>query len=98
MDIIFEIIDKTGRKIRLTRKQWSHINRKHPTVANYFEEIKETLEKPDIITDSDIEEDVYFYYKYYKYLKPPYKYILVIVKYLNGDGFIISAYFEKNIK
>lgn len=97
MDIIFETIDKTGRRIRLTKRQWSHINRKHPAVANYFEEIKETLKKPNVITESDLEEDVNFYYRYYKTLKSPYKYILVIVKYLNGTGFVISAYFEKSI-
>ncbi len=98
MKIIFEITDKSGRKIRLTSKQWAHINNKHPSVANYFKEIKEILQKPDVITDSDIDENVHFYYKYYKYLEPPHKYILVIVKYLNGEGFIISAFFEKSIK
>jgi len=95
--IIFDVIDKTGRKVRLTKKQWSHINRKHPLVASYIEEIKDALIKPDAITDSD-QEDVYFYYKYYKFLKSPYKHILVMVKHLNGEGFIITVYLEKNIK
>lgn len=72
--------------------------KKHSTMANYFEEIKETLINPNAITKSEIDKDVRFYYKYYKYLRVPYNYILVIVKYLNGDGFVISAYFEKNIK
>ncbi len=98
MEVVFEVTDKTGRRIRLTKKQWSHINNKHPTVANYFKEIKETLQKPDAITDSNTDENVHFYYRYYKYLTSPHKYILVIVKYLNGKGFIISAFFEKNIK
>jgi hypothetical protein len=98
MNIIFETTDKTGRKIRLTKKQWEHISRKHPAVAKYFGEIKETLIKPDSITESDLNENIKFYYKYYKYLESPHKYILVIVKYLNGEGFVISAYFEKNIK
>jgi hypothetical protein len=98
MDIIFEIVDKTGRKIRLTKKQNSHINKKHPAIAIYINEIKETLQKPDAITKSETDENVRFYYKYYKYLISPHKYILVIVKYLNGDGFIITALFEKNIK
>jgi len=96
MDIVFETIDKTGRKIRLTRKQYSHICKKHPTVSNYFEEIKETLIKPDKIIESDDNKNVGFYYKFYKKLKTPYQNILVIVKYLNGEGFIISAYFVKN--
>lgn len=96
MDIVFEIIDKTGRKIRLTRKQHSHICKKHPVVSNYFEEIKETLIKPDKIIKSD-DESVWFYYKFYKKLNTSYQNIFVIVKYLNGEGFLISAYFVKNI-
>jgi len=98
MEIIFEIVDKTKRKIKLTRKQYSHICEKHPAVADYFEEIKESLQKPDTIINSYFDNDVYFYYKYYKNLKSPNKFILVIVKYLNGAGFVISAYFEKNIR
>jgi len=97
MDIVFEIIDKTGRKIRLAKKQHSHICKKHSMISNYFEEIKETLIKPDKIIESKDDENVRFYYKFYKKLKVPYQNILVIVKYLNGEGFIISAYFVKNI-
>ncbi len=96
MDIVFEIIDKTGRKIRLTRKQYSHICKKHPMISNYFEEIRETLIKPDKIINSNNNKNIGFYCKFYKKLKTPYQNILVIVKYLNGEGFIISAYFVKN--
>ena len=98
MDFIFEVTDKIGRKIRLTEKQWIHINKKHPTVANHLDKITETIEKPDAITESDKGDGVYLYYKYYKWLKSPYNYILAIVKYLNGEGYIMSAYFEKNIR
>jgi len=62
MDYIFEITDKSGRKIRLTKKQWTHISEKHPAVTNYFEEIKETLATPDSITESDLNKKVRFYY------------------------------------
>ena len=97
MGFIFEVKDKTGRKIRLTKKQWTHINKKHPAIANYLDEIKETIENPDAVIESE-EENVYLYYKYYKRLKSPYNYILAIVKYLNGEGYVMSAYFEKNIR
>ena len=40
MEHIFEVIDKTGRKIRLTKKQWSHITTKHPDLSGKEEEIK----------------------------------------------------------
>ena len=33
--MIFEILDKTGRKNRLTKEQWSHIRKTHPEVENY---------------------------------------------------------------
>ena len=97
MDRLFQIIDKTGRKIYLPSKTWSHITRKHPYIADYLEEIKETIQKPDKITDLSLDEDVRYYYKYYKTKNPP-KYLLTIVKYLNGAGFIISAYFTSHIK
>ncbi|MBS3080844.1 hypothetical protein J4221_05205 [Candidatus Pacearchaeota archaeon] len=97
MDYVFEVIDKTGRKIRLTKKQWSHITMKHPQVAINKEHIIETLKKPlKIILPYD--GDKYYYYNYYKQKEGPKKYLKVIVKYLNGDGFIITALFEKTIK
>ena len=36
--MIFEIIDKTGRKIKLTKEQWKHIKREHPEIEE--DEIK----------------------------------------------------------
>ena len=98
MNIIFEIIDKSGRKIRLTKRQWRETNLKHPNMAVCLEEIKETLVKPDAITDYSLDEKVRYYYKYFKHIKSKNKYLLVIVKYLNGEGFIIKSYFEDRIK
>lgn len=98
MNYVFEIIDKTGRKIRLTKKQWSHIARKHPQMSNYPEEIADTLKHPLKITDYSLDESVRYYYKYLKNMDVPRKYLIVVVKYLNGSGFVISAFFEKHIK
>ena len=95
---IFEIKDKTGRKIRLTKRQWRETNLKHPGMAAYLEDIKETLVNPDSITNYSIDENVRYYYKYFKHIKSKNKYLLVIVKYLNGDGFVIKSYFERRIK
>jgi len=62
-------------------------------MTNYLEEIKETLTKPDKIISSISDENKVNYYRYYKKEK---KFIKVIVKYLNGDGFIVSSYFTRN--
>ncbi len=89
MDYVFEIIDKTKRKIRLTGKQWNHITKKHPQVANCKEEIVDTIKNPLKITDYSFDENVRYYYKYLKHKISPEKYLCVIVKYLNGEGFVI---------
>lgn len=95
---IFEITDKTDRRIRLTKRQWRETILKHPFMAAHLEEIKEALIRPDAITDYSLDENVRYYYRYFKHIKSRNKYLLVIVKYLNGDGFVIKSYFEKRIK
>jgi hypothetical protein len=93
MDIIFEIIDKNGKKIRLTKTQWSHIKTRHHSVDE--SEIQETLKNPQKI----IEEDNYviIFYRYYKERKEPEKYLKLMVKYLNGEGYVITSYFVRNM-
>ncbi len=98
MNIIFEVIDKTERILRMTDYNWDHIVKRHPEVASQKDKIIETLEKPDKITDSLEDEEVKYYYKYYKNLPSPYKFVKVIAKYLNGEGFIISSHFVKAIQ
>lgn len=99
MENVFEIIDKTKRKIRLTKKQWSHITRKHPQISSEKEKIIETLKNPDKIIDpGQLDPNKRFYYKYYKNRYSSNKFVRVIVKYLNGGGFVITAQFVPIIK
>ncbi len=98
MHIIFEVIDKTDRKLRMTDWNWAHIIRRHPEVSAEKEKIIETLEHPDRITDSLKDEKAKFYYKYYKNRKSSNKFMMVLGRYLNGDGFIVSAHFVPRIK
>ena len=98
MNIIFEVNDKTKRKLRMTDYNWHHIVKRHPEVVSQKEIIIETLEKPDKITTSLEDEETKYYYKYYKNISSPYKFMRVIAKYLNGEGFIISSHFVKAIQ
>lgn len=93
MNYVFEIIDKTGRKIHLTKERWTHITSPaspHAYMANFIEEIKQTIIEPEFVRIDSIENKKMKYYKYFKERK---KYLRAIVKYLNGNGFIITAYF-----
>ena len=98
MTISFEVKDKTGRRLRMTDFNWYHIIKRHPEMASYKDSVIETLENPDKIIDSLKNENVKYYYKYYKTLSHSYRFIRVIVKYLNGNGFIISSHFVKAIQ
>ncbi len=95
MENIFEIKDKTRRKIRLTKKQWKHITTKHPDMSSKERKIIEALEKPGIILPHkyDIMSK-----RYYRYDKNERAYLLVSVKYLNGKGFVITSFYTRHIK
>ena len=95
---IFKVEDKSGRKIHLSDERWKHLNQEHPEVAPYLEDIKETLKNPLKITTYEFDENVRYYYRYFKERESEAKYLLVIVKYLNNHGFIITTYFVRNIK
>ncbi|MEK6837499.1 MAG: PBECR2 nuclease fold domain-containing protein [Nanoarchaeota archaeon] len=92
---IFEVIDKSGRKIHLSKERWVHINKEHPEVAPHLEDVEETLVSPLKVVQDKYDADVYYYYKYFKRRQ---SYLLVIVKYLNGEGFVITVYFVRNIR
>ena len=63
-------------------------------MVGYMEEIKQTLVNPDKTINSIYDDYKSNYYKYYKNKK---RYLRIIIKYLNGDGFVISAYFVKHV-
>ena len=95
---LFEFKDKDDKTIYLTKERWSHISIEHPEIASYIKEFNEILNNPTKIIDYYNDNKVKYYYKYFKDRKEKSKYLLVIVKYLNGEGFIITAYFVRNIK
>lgn len=94
MPHIFVVEDKTNRKIRLTKERWKHIVNEHPELS--VEEIKETLMNPLMIKSSKY--DPKYVRWYYKFNKTKKRYIFVSVKYLNGEGFIITAHYMRKIK
>ena len=95
MDAIFEIQDKTGRRIRLSKERWKHIQEEHPYLHNP-EELKQTLINPLKITPSKYNPENVRYY--YHHIKETRKYLFVAVRYLNGEGFIITSFLRRTIE
>ena len=81
--MVLKIVDKSGRLIHLSSERWSHIL-KHAGMNNQLDNIKETVEKPTRITKLKFDNKINFYFKYYKDKK---SYLMVMIKYLNGNGF-----------
>ncbi|MEW6214654.1 MAG: hypothetical protein AB1478_05535 [Nitrospirota bacterium] len=86
-----------NKKIRLTEIQWTHIELKHKELSNQIQKMIDTLENPDLVYYSPREEN-YYYYKYFRETPVTEKYLLLIVKHLNNEGFIITAFFVTKIR
>ena len=87
-------MDKSKRKVYLSQERWGHITAKHKNMANKLEDIKRALINPLIIVPHKYNENMKNYYLYYKLDKD---YLLVSVKYLNGNGFVATAFITKKI-
>lgn len=92
--IIFEVIDKTDRKIKLTKGVWAHIREEHPEIVD-LEELVQVLKIPNKILSSDRDYSVGWYFLYNKERK---EYLKVSVKYLNGEGFVITAHHTSKLQ
>lgn len=89
------VISKNGVPVRLTAERWNHITFGHPEIADYYHEILETVEKPELICEGD--NDAKIAVKNFQNRFD--KFIVVIYKEINADdGFIVTAYFTNNIQ
>ncbi len=80
--------------IRVTKIWWNKIIEiKHRIIKGKEDLVKETLIKQETIRRSRKDLDVYLYYK-----KINGYYSCVVVKHLNGEGYIITAYITDRIK
>lgn len=89
---IFEVKTKDKRLIRLTEKQWLHVKQRHPEMVARAGDIEDAIANPTVRVQHSDETT-----KFYKPIKDEKKYIMVAVKILNGDGFVVTAYKTRRI-
>ena len=94
-DWIFEMVDKSGIKIHLSKDVWNHITTKHTNMSDKLEDIKKALTNPILIISNQYDENKRNYFLHYKHKN---RYLLVSVKYLNGEGYITTAFIARHIK
>jgi len=93
-DLLFEVTCVLGKKIRTTKAYWEKIVRdKHPVMRNKEKDVRATLMNAEQIRRSRSDPKVYLYYK-----RRGRRYLCVVAKHRNGDGFVITSYLTDNIK
>lgn len=90
--------DKFGRNIRLTDERLQHVIIDHPELLKPIDKIEETLMFPSIVIKSEDDPYVWLYYRPYKVFPRQKSFLLVIVKISNGEGFVITAFYVKNLQ
>lgn len=90
--------DLHTRQIRLTSERQEHIETDHPEMFGQLGRIQDTLMNPDVVIRSRTDPSVELFHRYYDITPVTEKYLCVVVKVLNDDLFIITAYFTDKIK
>lgn len=94
-DLLFEVRDVLGRKIRSTKSYWKKIKEvKHTELRFGIPEVKKTLKHPDEVRISITDKTILLYAQ----AQDQYDILIVAVKVLNGDGFLVTAYQTKEYK
>lgn len=88
-DILFEILDIFGKKIRSTVEYWKKIKEEKHTDLEYgVEDVVTALQVPDEVRRSVTDSTIMLYYKQFKSENT----LLVAAKHLNGHGFVVTVY------
>ena len=94
---VFEVVSRLGTKIRLSDIQWSHIEVRHEELRRQLDKMKLALIEPDTVYYS-AGEKTYHYYKKFSSTPVSAKYLLLVAKHRDGEGFIITAFFVARIR
>ena len=93
-DFYFHVGTKLGVRMRVTATYWNFIiTAKHTIMKGRENDVKDALEEPDEIRRSIRDRTVFLYYKQVKD-----RFIAVVCKHINGEGYIITTYITDRIK
>jgi hypothetical protein len=93
----WHIIDYADKKVRLTDERLGHI-REHPEMVGQERRIREVLQEPDVVFTSHKDPSVHVYYRRYARSPVGSKHLMVAVKILEEDAFVITAFFTDDVK
>ncbi len=89
--------DYQGRAVRLTPERRAHVL-EHPEMVDQLDRIRETLAEPEIVVATHADETVCVYHRHYEETPVTDKVLLVAVKLLEEDAFVLTAFFSSRRK
>ena len=90
------IIDYADRTVRLTDERLGHIH-EHPEMVGEERRIREVLQTPDVVLTSHKDSSVHVCYRHYARGPVRSKHLMVAVKSLEEDAFVITAIFTDEV-
>ena len=95
--LIFLVVDQLKRTIRLTKERHQHIVERLE-MTGQEDRIRETIALPDIVKVSRHDPHALCYYRWYEATPVTKKHLLCIVKVLNHEGFVVTAFYTDRVK
>jgi hypothetical protein len=83
--------DCFGQKVRLTDERLAHIL-EHAEMKDLETEIEKVLRQPQLVRRSRTDEAVRLFYEFYAQTIVNGKWLCVVVKCLESDAFVVTAY------
>ena len=89
--------DRFGRAVRLTDERIAHIL-EHAEMVGQLDKVEETVRELDVVVRSQRDPDVHLYHKRYLITPVTEKNLLVAIKVIQTDAFVLTAFFIDTIK
>lgn len=95
MDVVFDVLTVLGFRVHVTVAYWNYIVAvKHPVMNGHESDVHDALASPDEIRQSRSDPTVYLFYQ----TRSLGRWVCAVVKRLDGDGFLVTAYVTDAIK
>ncbi|SRR6266852_3275968 len=91
------LTDCFSGEVRLTNERLAHIN-EHPELFGMEAEIERVLLNPQLVRTSRSDESVRLFYGSYAETLVGSKWLCVVVKYVEADAFVVTAYLTNKPK
>ena len=95
--MVLELRDVWGNSVSFSEERRAHLL-EHPEMPGQEDKLAETLLEPDVVIQSQSDDTVRLFHRFYRRLAIGDKYLCVVVKYMEDDVFIITAYFTDKVK